>query len=60
MLRRWGGASDSRRAMERSIDKLARTLQLAAESIANQTGWNVTIIAGGPNPRLGGKITSLV
>jgi hypothetical protein len=34
----------------RAIDKLPHTLQLAAESIATQTGWNVSIIAGGLNP----------
>ena len=42
-----------------SIDKLPRTLQGATESIAKQTGWNVFLVAGGPNPRLGGKITTL-
>ncbi|KAF8502336.1 hypothetical protein F5888DRAFT_1800821 [Russula emetica] len=47
------------KAFQRSIDKLPRTLQLAAESIASQTGWNVSIMAGGLNPRLGGKITTL-
>ena len=43
----------------RSINKLPRTLQLAAESIAKQTGWSMSIIVGGPNPCLGGKIMSL-
>lgn len=50
---------DRNKKLQGAIDKLPRTLQLAAESIANQTGWNVSIIAGGPNPRLGGKITTL-
>lgn len=53
------GASNSNCAVISSIDKLPHTLQLAMESITNQTGWNVSIIAGGPNPCLGGKITTL-
>ncbi|KIL55029.1 hypothetical protein M378DRAFT_18307 [Amanita muscaria Koide BX008] len=47
------------KSFQGSIDKLPRTLQAATESIAQQTGWNVLVIVGGPNPRLGGKITTL-
>ena len=42
-----------------AIDKLPRTLEGATEAIAKQAGWNVLLIVGGPNPRLGGKITTL-
>jgi hypothetical protein len=28
------------------------------ESIMKQTGWNVSILVGGPMPRDGGKITT--
>jgi hypothetical protein len=44
---------------KRSIDRLPRTLEAATEAIAEQTGWNALVIVGGPNPRLGGKITTL-
>ncbi|KAH9955191.1 hypothetical protein BGW80DRAFT_1566314 [Lactifluus volemus] len=51
--------AERNRSFQSSIDKLPRTLQVATESIAKQTGWNVLVIVGGPNPRLGGKITTL-
>jgi hypothetical protein len=38
------------------IDKLPRTLMTVGESIVNQTGWNVSILVGGPMPREGGKL----
>lgn len=45
--------------MKSAIDMLPRTLEGAAESIAKKAGWNALIIVGGPNPRLGGKITTV-
>ncbi|KAM6492907.1 hypothetical protein JOM56_011041 [Amanita muscaria] len=54
------GADDKNCAYwQRSIDKLPRTLQTAAEALERQTGWQVTILAGGPVPRLGGQIQTL-
>ncbi|KAI0245466.1 hypothetical protein BJV78DRAFT_1287779 [Lactifluus subvellereus] len=47
------------KSFQSSIDKLPRTLQIAMESITKQTGWNVLVIVGGPNLRLGGRITTL-
>jgi 23S rRNA G2445 N2-methylase RlmL len=38
------------------IDKLPRTLMTVGDSIVKQTGWNVTILVGGPMPREGGKL----
>jgi hypothetical protein len=40
----------------RAIDKIPRTLASFGESIANQTGWHVTILTGGPTPDLDGQI----
>ncbi|KAM6501765.1 hypothetical protein JOM56_001742 [Amanita muscaria] len=53
------GAEDVNHAYQSAIDKLPRTLQTAAESIAKQTGWHVSILVGGPNPRLGGQIQTI-
>lgn len=39
-----------------AIDKLPRTLAVMGESILKQTGWHVTFIVGGPEPRRNGKI----
>lgn len=41
-----------------AIDKLPRTLLAVSESIVDQTGWNISILVGGPSPRLGGKIVT--
>ena len=46
-------------SFQSSIDRLPHTIQAFSESVAKQTGWNVSVIMGGPNPRLGGKITTL-
>ncbi|KIL55867.1 hypothetical protein M378DRAFT_17559 [Amanita muscaria Koide BX008] len=46
-------------AFQSAIDRVPRTLELAAEAIARQTGWNVSIIVGGPNPRMNGQITTI-
>ena len=39
-----------------AIDKLPRTLAVMGESFLKQTGWHVTLIVGGPEPRRNGKI----
>jgi len=39
-----------------AIDKLPRTLSVMGESIFKQTGWFVTFLVGGPEPRQSGKI----
>ena len=44
----------------RAINKLSCTINQIAESLHKQTGWAITIIAGGPMPRLGGANQSLV
>lgn len=41
-----------------AIDRLPLTIRALLETIAKKAGWVGTIIVGGPNPRLGGKITS--
>jgi hypothetical protein len=46
--------------MRSAIDRLPRTLELATEAVTKQTGWNIMIIVGGPQPRLGGKVSTLV
>ena len=43
-----------------AIDRLPRTLEAATAAITREAGWNVLLIVGGPNPRLGGRITTLV
>jgi hypothetical protein len=40
----------------RAINMLPRTLATIGESIMRQTGWNVSILAGGPTPDSGGMI----
>ena len=42
----------------RAIDRFPQTLAAMGKSFVEQTGWNLTCIAGGPNPRMGGKITT--
>lgn len=42
--------------VSRGIDKLPRTLATIGESIMEQTGWHVTIMAGGPCPDNDGMI----
>ena len=42
--------------VSRGIDKLPRTLATIGESIMEQTGWHVTIMAGGPCPESNGLI----
>ena len=42
--------------VSRGIDKLPRTLATIGESILEQTGWHVTIMAGGPCPDNDGMI----
>jgi hypothetical protein len=44
--------------VHRGINHLPRTLSTCAQALAEQTGWSFTILAGGPNPRHGGKITT--
>jgi len=44
----------------RNIDKLPRTMEDAAKEIHKLTGWACTIIVGGPMPKLGGAIQTLV
>ena len=40
----------------RAIDMLPRTLATIGESLMTQTGWNITILAGGPMPDTDGTI----
>ena len=44
----------------RAINKPPLTFTKIMENIAKQTGWNVTIMAGGPHPNNKGKISTLV
>lgn len=43
-----------------AINRLPRTLAVWGESIKNQTGWNITFLAGGPSPGQNGKIMSFM
>jgi len=40
----------------RAIDMLPRTLAMIGESLMSQTGWNVSILMGGPTPDSDGVI----
>ena len=40
----------------RGIDRIPPTLATVGKSIIEQTGWNVTILVGGPSPDTGGQI----
>jgi hypothetical protein len=40
----------------RAINLLPRTLATIGESLVKQTGWNITILAGGPMPDTDGTI----
>jgi hypothetical protein len=40
----------------RAIHKLPRTMLAMAESLAKQTGWSISILAGGPEPHQGGEL----
>jgi len=40
----------------RAIDMLPHMLATIGESLVNQTGWNVTILTGGPMPDTDGRI----
>jgi hypothetical protein len=40
----------------RAIEKIPRTLATIGESLMAQTGWHITILAGGPSPSNGGGI----
>ncbi|KAF9538810.1 hypothetical protein CPC08DRAFT_771072 [Agrocybe pediades] len=42
---------------QEGIDKLPDTLKAITTSLMEKTGWNITIIAGGPCPRDSGMIT---
>ena len=39
-----------------AINKLPCTLKVMGDNIMKQTGWNVTFLVGGPEPRQNGKI----
>ena len=41
---------------QRAIDKLPKTLATLGESIQRQTGWNISFLVGGPEPRQNGQI----
>ena len=41
---------------QRAIDKLPKTLATLGESIQHQTGWNISFLVGGPEPRQNGQI----
>ena len=41
-----------------AIDRFPQMLAAMGNSLVDQTGWNLTCIAGGPNLRMGGKITT--
>lgn len=40
--------------VSRAINLLPRTLATIGESLMSQTGWNVSILMGGPHPENGG------
>jgi len=40
----------------RGIDKIPLTLATVRKLIIEQTGWNITILIGGPAPEAGGQI----
>jgi hypothetical protein len=40
----------------RNINKLVRTLEKAADTIEDKTGWSMVILFGGPEPKRGGGI----
>lgn len=44
----------------RAIDKLPRTFAMFSDSIMKQTGWNVTIMAGGLSPENDGMIMTFL
>lgn len=44
------------RLASRAIDMLPRTLTAIGESLMSQTGWNVSILMGGPTPDSDGLI----
>ena len=44
----------------RAIDKLPQTFATFSDSIMKQTGWNVTIMAGGPSPENDGMIMTFL
>ncbi|KAJ3495297.1 hypothetical protein NLJ89_g10648 [Agrocybe chaxingu] len=46
--------------LQNAIDKVPRTVQTIGTSLHTQTGWNVTIMLGGPSPKRGGQIVSYV
>lgn len=46
--------------MSSAIEKLPRSLISIGRSIREQTGWCVTIIAGGPVPKNEGQIATLM
>jgi hypothetical protein len=39
-----------------AIDRLPQTLKTALRAIEEQTGWSCFVMAGGPCPKLGGKV----
>lgn len=43
----------------RNIDKLPRTIEIAAKEIHKLTGWACTIMVGGPMPKMGGANQAL-
>ena len=40
----------------RALEMLPRTLATIGDSLMRQTGWNITILAGGPTPASDGTI----
>ena len=44
------------RTISRAIDMIPRTLTTIGECLMKQTGWCITILAGGPHPESDGKI----
>ncbi|KAM6500769.1 hypothetical protein JOM56_003783, partial [Amanita muscaria] len=43
-----------------AINQLPHTVASFAEALAEQTGWQVTIMVGGPEPRQNGQISSVI
>jgi hypothetical protein len=43
----------------REISKLPKTMEWWLDALARKTRWTFTLTAGGPNPKNGGRLTTL-
>ncbi|KAF8171333.1 hypothetical protein BJ912DRAFT_1066197 [Pholiota molesta] len=53
-------ANKRNKNFQQAIHKLPRTMLAMAESLAKQTGWSISILAGGPEPHQGGEIKAFM